>query len=98
MNAFPVQHVANADHPRIVELVIAADLTAASKAGLAGSRAAPARENVGHVNMRKRGAGVGADVTSGPNTEAAPAVCRPELFLADQRPMPDLRPDQSPQQ
>ena len=69
MNVCPVEHVANADHPRIIELVIAADLTAASKAGLAGSRSARAGGNVGHVDMRKGPADVGADIAAGPNIE-----------------------------
>ena len=74
--ACPVEHIANAKHPR-ARLVIAADLTTTHNAAIAFRNAA-ASGNVANIEVRPASADVGAEITPGPkHTGVALAVHKP---------------------
>src|SRR5215510_12285176 len=64
MEACPIKHIADADYPSAGELIIAANLTAASKARIVCRDLSKTESRLGAA---KYPADVGADVTTGPS-------------------------------
>src|SRR5512132_3180571 len=66
MEACPIKHIAEAEHPSAGELIIAANLPAASKARIVCREVSKTKTEI-RLAAAKYPADVGADVTSGPS-------------------------------